>query len=138
MKQEKATLVKLDGTTCKGTGSSKKSFKKLKGAAATAGQPDPDLQAEYVSDIMKAKEAAEKAKAKAELAAMDMFQLYANLVSLDAKYAWNKIVHDQTQSNPYTDLRGCSKKGPREYTCKSYNNCMIFHLLTVFPNNSAE
>ncbi len=37
-----------------------------------------------------------------------MFQLYANLLSIDAKYAWNKIVHKQTQSNPYTDLLGAT------------------------------
>jgi hypothetical protein len=53
-----------------------------------------------VSDIKKAKEAAEKAKAKVELATADMFQLYANLLSVNAKYGWNKIVHEQTQSNP--------------------------------------
>jgi hypothetical protein len=35
-----------------------------------------------VSDLKKAKEAAEKAKAKAEPAAVDMFQLYANLLFL--------------------------------------------------------
>jgi hypothetical protein len=46
-----------------------------------------------VSDIEKAKEAAEKAKAKAELAAMDMFQLDANLLSVDTKYTWNKTIH---------------------------------------------
>jgi hypothetical protein len=35
------------------------------------------------------------------------------LLSIDAKYAWNKIVHKQTASDPYTDLQGCTKKGPR-------------------------
>ncbi len=38
-----------------------------------------------MSDIKKAKEAAEKAKAKAELAAVDMFHLYMNLLFVDAK-----------------------------------------------------
>jgi hypothetical protein len=84
-----------------------------------------------MSDLAKAKEAAEKAKAKAELAAQDMLQLYANLLPVDAKYAWNKIIHEQTQSNPCTDLQGISKKGPRRYLLNSSNNCMIFHLLTV-------
>jgi hypothetical protein len=32
-----------------------------------------------------------------------------------------------------------SRKGPRELTCESFNNCVMFHLLlTVFPNNTAE
>jgi hypothetical protein len=41
--QAKATLAKLDGTTSKGTGSSKKLSKKRKEATAIAGQPEPDL-----------------------------------------------------------------------------------------------
>jgi hypothetical protein len=138
MKQAKATLAELDRTTNKGTGSSKKPSKKHKEAAATAGQPDPNLQAECMSDLKKAKEATEKAKAKVELAAQDMFQLNANVLSVDAKYAWNKIVHEKTQSDPYTDLQGVSKKAPRGYVHKSFNNCMIFHLLAMFPNNAVE
>ncbi len=48
-----------------------------------------------------------------ESAAKDKFQFYVNLLSVDAKYAWNKVVQEQMQSNPYTDLQGVSKKGPR-------------------------
>ncbi len=69
---------------------------------------------------------------------MDMFQLYPNMLSVDAKYMWNKILYEQTQSDPYTDLQGCSKKGPRGYIRKSFDNCMRFHLLAMFPNNVAE
>jgi hypothetical protein len=67
-----------------------------------------------------------------------MFQLYANLLSSNAKYAWNKIVQEQTASDLYTDLQGCSKKETRGFLCKSFNDCVMFHLLTVFPNNAAE
>ncbi len=84
VKLVKANLAKLDGTTNKGAGPSKKPSKRHKEAAATASQPDPDLQAEYVSELKKVKETAEKAKAKAELAAQYMFQLYAKLLSVDA------------------------------------------------------
>jgi hypothetical protein len=87
-----------------------------------------------MSNLKKAKETAEKAKAKAKLAAQDMLQLYANLLSVDAKYTWNTIVHEQTQSNPYTDLQGISKKGPMGYSRKSFDDCVIFHVLTVCPN----
>jgi hypothetical protein len=31
-----------------------------------------------------------------------------------------------------------SRKGPRELTLESFSNCVMFHLLTVFPNNAAE
>jgi hypothetical protein len=134
VKQAKATLAKLNGTTSKGTGSSKKPSKKHKEAAATAGTPEPNLQAIYQLDLEKAKKAAEKAKVKVALAAQEMFQLYKKLLSIDAKYARNKIVLEQTQSYPITDLQGVSRREPREYFLKTFDDCMIFHLLTVFPN----
>jgi hypothetical protein len=39
-----------------------------------------------------------------------MFQFYANLLSADAKYVWNKFVEEQTDTDPYKDLQGVSKK----------------------------
>ncbi len=42
------------------------------------------------------------------------------------------------QSNPYMDLQGASKKRPRGLLRKSFDDCMMFHLLTVSPNNAAE
>jgi hypothetical protein len=45
-------------------------------------------------DFKKAKEAAKNTKTKAEPAAKDMFQFYVSLLSVDAKYTWNKIVKE--------------------------------------------
>jgi hypothetical protein len=67
-----------------------------------------------------------------------MFQFYANLLSLDAKYAWNKIVKEQTETDLYKDLQGMSRKGPRGLSHESFDDCVMFHLLTVFPKNTAE
>ncbi len=67
-----------------------------------------------------------------------MFQLYANLLSVDAKYTWNKIILEQKHSYPYTDLQGILRKGPRGYLRKSFDDCIMLHLLTVFPNNVAK
>jgi hypothetical protein len=67
-----------------------------------------------------------------------MFQFYANLLSSDAKYAWNKIVREQTDMDPYKDLKGVSRKGPKRLSRESFDYCVMFHLLTVFPNNAAE
>jgi hypothetical protein len=133
VKQAKATLAKLDGTTSKGTETSKKPFKRHKEAAATADTPESDLQAKYQSDLKKVKHAAEKAKNKAELAAQEMLQLYLNLLSIDAKYAWNKMVQVQTQADPYMDLQGISRKGPRGYSCKAFKDCAIFHFSPCSP-----
>jgi hypothetical protein len=97
---------------------------------------EPDRQAVYQLDLKKAKESAENARAKVESAAQDMFQFYANLLAVDAKYAWNKNIQEQTQSDPCTDLQGVSKKGPRGLSRTVIDDCMMFHLLTVFPNNN--
>ncbi len=99
---------------------------------------EPNLQANFQLDLEKVKEATENARAKAESAVKDMFQFYANLLSVDAKYGWNKIIQKQTQSNPYMDLQGVSKKGPRGHLRKSFDDCVMVHLLTMFPNNAAE
>jgi hypothetical protein len=51
---------------------------------------------------------------------------------------WNKIVKEQMEAYPFKDLQGMSKKGPRGLLHESFNNCIMLHLLTVFPNNAAE
>jgi hypothetical protein len=51
LKQVKAALAKDDGTTSNGNGSSRKSSKKHNETAATASEPDPTLQAEYLSEV---------------------------------------------------------------------------------------
>jgi hypothetical protein len=67
-----------------------------------------------------------------------MFQFYANLLSANAKFAWNKIVKEQMEADPFKDLQGMSRKGLRGLLRESFNNCVMFHLLTVFLNNAAE
>ncbi len=55
-----------------------------------------------------------------------MFQLYANLLPIDAKYAWNKIVHKQMASDTYMDLwtyKAVPRKDPGDF-CPS-------HLMTL-------
>jgi hypothetical protein len=67
-----------------------------------------------------------------------MFQFYANLLSADAKYTLSKIVKKQIEADPFKDLQGVSRKGPRGLLQESFDDCVMFHLLTVFPNNAAE
>jgi hypothetical protein len=71
-------------------------------------------------------------------AASKMFMFYSNLFSPESKYAWNKIIGKQTESDLYVNLQGDSLEGPREMSRKSFNNCIMFHLLTAFPINAAE
>jgi hypothetical protein len=112
--------------------SPKKALEKTKKSAALANAPAPELRAEYQADYDKAKFAAETAKNKCKAAATKMFQFYTNLLSLDAKYAWNKIVKKQMEADPFKDLQGVSRKGPRGLLRESFDDCVMFHLLTVW------
>jgi len=96
------------------------------------------LQAETKAELKQALKAAGEATNLRDKAATDMFQLYANLLSVDARYAWNKIIQEQTEADPYQDLQRLTRKGPRGMSGMSFEDCVMFHLLTVFPNKAAE
>jgi hypothetical protein len=72
------------------------------------------------------------------VAANKMFAFYLNLLSPESKYAWNKIVSEQMESDPYVNLQGDSLEGPRGMSCKLFTDCVMFHLLTAFPINASE
>jgi hypothetical protein len=148
-KQAKAALAIMPAPTSEGKkesekASAKKSPEKEKGSqktkesAALANTSAPELCKEYQTIYDKASFAKEIAKNKREAAATKMFQFYNNLLSTDAKYSWNNIVWEQTEAAPFKDLHGVSRKGPRGLTQEPFNNCVMFYLLTVFPNNAAE
>jgi hypothetical protein len=40
------------------------------------------------------------------------------------------------EADPFKDLQGVSRKGPRGLLRVSFDDCVMFHLLTVFPNNT--
>jgi hypothetical protein len=164
-KQAKAGMALFTTPTCKGKKASKKAAKKAsKKASEKASEkasgnncsekekasqktkkgkalydaPAPDLHKEYKALYEKAMFAKETTKNKKEAAATKMFQFYANFLSSDTKYAWNKIVREQMEADLYKDLKGVSRKGPRRLSLESFDECIMFHLLTVFPNNAAE
>jgi hypothetical protein len=71
-------------------------------------------------------------------AASQMFAFYADLLSIEVKYTWDKIIVEQTEGGPFVDLHGVFQTGPRGMSCKSFDDCLLFHLLTMFPINAAE
>jgi hypothetical protein len=87
---------------------------------------------------MKAKEAAENAKGAMTAAANRMFAFYNNLLLVEASMHGTRSLKSRWKGNPYVDLQGISQKGPRGVSSQSFNNCMIFCLLAVFPINAAE
>ncbi len=96
------------------------------------------MKADFSVDLEKAKQGLHSAKGAMTAASSKMFTFYSNLLSPESKYAWNKIVSKQTESDPYVNLQGDAKQGPREMLRQSFLNCVMFHLLTAFPINAAE
>ncbi len=121
---------------------------------ALANVPDPESEAKeaeeapkVTKDMMRAgfqvhletaKQAQKIAKGMMTAAASEMFAFYSNLLSPESKYLWNNIVSEQTKSDPFVNLQGISLEDPRGMSCKSFNDCVVFHLLTAFPINATE
>ncbi len=99
---------------------------------------DVSMKASFLDDLEKAEQAQSTAKGAMTAAASKMFSFYLNLLSPESRYLWNKIFGKQTESDPYVNLQGDSLEGPRGMSCKSFNDCVMFHLLTAFPINTAE
>jgi hypothetical protein len=99
---------------------------------------DDSMKAGFQADLEKALQTQETAQGAMTTAASLMFAFYSNLLSPESKYAWNKIIYKQAEGNPYVNLQGFSLEGPRGMSCESFNDCMVFHLLTAFPINAAE
>ncbi len=59
------------------------------------------LHAETKAELKQATQAAVEAMTQRDKAAADMFQLYANLLSVNTRYAWSKIIQEQTKADPY-------------------------------------
>jgi hypothetical protein len=146
----------LNGTSAGKKNCKKKALAKAKEAAkeALAKVPDPKSEAKeaekapkvtkdtmrsgFQVDFEKVKEAQKIAKGAMTAAASEMFAFYLNLLSPESKYVWNMIVSEQLESGLFVNLQGVSLEGPRGMSPESFNNCVMFHLLTAFPINAAE
>ncbi len=73
-----------------------------------------------------------------DAAAGQMFLFYSNLLSPKSRYAWNKIISEQTESISYVILQGDTMEGPRGMSRNSFHKCVMFYLLTAFPINAAK
>ncbi len=96
------------------------------------------MKAGFQEDLEKAKQAGGIAKSAMTTATSKICTFYSILFSPESKYTWNKIVDKQTESDPFVNLQGDSLEGPRGMSCKLFNDCIMFHLLTAFPIKAAE
>jgi hypothetical protein len=71
-------------------------------------------------------------------AAKGFFSLYANLLSVEARIAWDKIVSHQIGVTPWTNFKGKTQNTIQEKMKMSFNDCTKFHLMTVFSEDAVE
>jgi hypothetical protein len=135
---KKKALVNAKEVANEALGKTQDSKSEAKEADEATKVNNDTMKAGFQEDLEKAEQAQETAKGTMTTATSLMFTFYSNLLSPESKYTWSKIVGEQTESNPYVNLQGVSLEGPRGMSCKSYNDCIIFHLLTAFLINAAE
>ena len=66
------------------------------------------------------------------------FALYETLLGDNVRAKWKRIVSTQVGIAPWTDLYGTVHVTAREPSNTAFNDCVTFHLLSVFPNDAAE
>ncbi len=69
---------------------------------------------------------------------VQIFQLYGNLLTDEARQPWEKIVKVQTNTIPWEDLRGEVHEEKAGKTWTSFLECVTFHLQSVFHPDAAE
>jgi hypothetical protein len=92
------------------------------------------MKAGFQFDLEKAKQAQEIAKGVMTAAASEKFAFYLNLLSPESKYAWNNIVSEQMESDPFVNIQGVSLEGPRGMSRESFNNCVSFTCSLCSPS----
>jgi hypothetical protein len=137
-KHKKKALAKAKEATKEALAKAQETEPETKDAEEALGVTDNLMKAGFQADIEKAKQAQETAQGAMTAAAHLMFTFYSNLLSPESKYVWNKIIVEQTEGNPYVNLQGVSLEGQRGMSRELFNNCIMFHLLTAIPINTAE
>ncbi len=137
-KRKKKALAKAKEAAKEALAKAHETKPEAKGAVEETYVTEDLMKDGFQVDLEKAKQARETALGAMTAAANLMITFYSNLLSPKSKYAWNKIVIEQTESDPFVNLQGVSLEGPRGMSHDSFNDCLMFHLLTAFPIDSAE
>jgi hypothetical protein len=137
-KQKKKALAKAKEAPKEALAKAHETEPEAKGAVEATNVTEDSMKDGFQVDLEKAKQAQETAQGAMTAAVNLMFTFYLNLLSPKSKYAWNEIVVDQRVSNPFVNLQGVSLEGPRGISHDSFNDCVMFHLLTAFSINAAE
>ena len=121
--------------------STRRSPPSLSGRRRTKEGQSRDYEA-ILKELKKERDAYLKAQTEAEakrvVAADGIFTQYANLLSVEQRGAWEKIVKQKVDVSDWTDLKGVKHKKKHSKTHKHWLACTVFHLQTVFDEDAAE
>ncbi len=88
--------------------------------------------------VEKASEAIARKEETIESLIAQVFQLYSNLLSEEARRPWTKILGEQIDVTPWTNLCGVKHAKEQKRSWLSFMDCITFHLLMVFWSDVAE
>ena len=89
-------------------------------------------------EVKRQEEKMRQAEETRAVAADAFFSTYANLLSIEARIAWERIVEQQIGTTPWTDLKGKKHTKVQSKTKKSFDDCVTHHLLTYFGSDAAD
>ena len=112
--------------------------KKAKGNKGEATPGDSESLALAKADYEKAMQAVASAKLTVTTEGAKAFELYGNLLSDEARPAWEKIIRAQVTSSPWEDIYGVTHSETPTKTWDSFMECVMFHLLQVFKADTGE
>ncbi len=95
-KRKKKTLAKAKEAAKEALAKAQETVPETKDAEEAPKVTDDSMKAGFQVDLEKAKQAQETAQGTMTAATNLMFTFYSNLLSPESKYAWNKIVVEQT------------------------------------------
>ncbi len=94
--------------------------------------------AKHNKNIKVCRAAVAAAKEEMTAAMATIFSTTTNFFGGDGKTPWDNIVHEQTEKDPWTNLRGEEQSGVHGKTMAAWQDCFVLMLKTMFSNNAAE
>jgi hypothetical protein len=107
-KRKKKVLAKAKEAAKDALAKAHKNKPEAKEAGEAPSMTEDLMKDGFQADLEKARQAWETAQGAMTTAANLMFTFYLNLLSPKSKYAWNKIVVKQMESNLFVNLQGVS------------------------------
>jgi hypothetical protein len=101
---KKKALAKAKEATKEALAKAQDSESETKEADKATKVTNNTMKAGFQEDLEKAMQSQKDTKGAMTAATSQMFMFYSNLLSPKSKYAWNKIVSEQTESNPFVNL----------------------------------